>query len=232
MPPEPLEPWRIVVQVFGVAAFFVISLLQRSDLLRITALCIGAMIFYGMVQDQFSVRLSPKYFTVAHAPIESLSDPTLLGITWGFLGSWWGGLFAGVAIALTATLGENPPLTLRQLLLPVGLLLAGTATGTILCGFAGHYNGKICAIVFQGGFGSTIPKEEQLWFFTVACAHMGTYTSSVIATIAVCIWVGWFRRQQGIGVRQQQELLRVGNEAEKMAVGESGSTHIQNLPLC
>ncbi len=193
MSPEPLEFWRIVVQVVGVSAFFVFAFVRKRDLLQIIALCIGAMIIYGMIQDQFSVRMSRKYFTIAHQPIPGLNDPTLLGITWGFLGSWWGGLFAGVAVALTATLGKNPPLKVRQLVLPVGMMLFGMVVGTLLCGFAGYYNGLICEITFRGDFGKAIPIDEQLRFFTVACAHIGTYTSSVVATIAVCVWAAWYR---------------------------------------
>ena len=81
---EPLEPWRIVTQLVAVPLLLGYCLVRRRAHLLLIAACIVATAVYGMVQDQFSVRLAPEYFTVGHPPIEGLHDPTLLGLAWGF----------------------------------------------------------------------------------------------------------------------------------------------------
>ena len=73
---EPLEPWRIVTQLVAVPLLLAYCLARRRTDLLLIAACVVAMAGYGMVQDQFSVRLSREYFTVGHPPIEGLDDPS------------------------------------------------------------------------------------------------------------------------------------------------------------
>jgi hypothetical protein len=60
---EPLEPWRIIAQLVVAPLLLGYCLARRRTDLRIIAVCIVAMAGYGMVQDQFSVRLSREYYT-------------------------------------------------------------------------------------------------------------------------------------------------------------------------
>lgn len=185
---ETLPWWRIYACAAAIFALFVIRHLARTPLLNILCLCIGAEIAYGMVQDQLSVRLAFAYFTRAHPPIPDLTDPTLLGIVWGFMGAWWGGLFLGIATGLTATLGPQPPLTAQQLVRPVLGVLLLQATITLWCGLSTFVNGSITEVQLTGSFAS-VPADEHLWLLTVACGHFGTYTAAIVGGGAACVWI-------------------------------------------
>jgi hypothetical protein len=196
---EPLEPWRIVTQLVAVPLLLCYCLVRkRSDLLIIAA-CIVAMAGYGMVQDQFSVRMSPEYFTVGHPPIEGLHDPTLLGVAWGFLGGWWGGMLMGISLGLTATLGRAPRLTVREVLPGVGWLLLAIAGGTLLAGGSAWYNGGITQVRLGGGFAEAVPAAGHRAFLTVACAHLGTYLTAGAGTAVLCLHAARLRRGKAAG---------------------------------
>jgi hypothetical protein len=141
-----------------------------------------------MAQDQVSARLCPEYFTIGHPPIEGLSDPTLLGISWGFLGGWPGGLLFGIPVALAATLGRLPALTASQLVRPVLAVLAAVALGTGVAGASAWYNADICDIGL-GETWSAVPAPRRRAFFVVACAHFATYLSAALGAVGLCAWI-------------------------------------------
>jgi hypothetical protein len=163
----------------AVTVLFGLAVVRPLPLLRIVAVCVATTIAYGVLQDQVSARLCPEYFTVAHPPIEGLTDPTLVGLAWGFLGSWWGGLMMGGAVGLTATLGSRPVLTARDLPGPLLVAMVAVALGTLIAGGAGFHNGRLANIAVGEPFASRIPPERHLVFFSVACAHFGTYTTAI-----------------------------------------------------
>ena len=68
-------------------------------------LCIGSAICYGIVHDQITARICVEYFIIGHPPVFGTDSPTLLGLGWGVIASWWVGLI----------LGEGPFGTLRRL---------------------------------------------------------------------------------------------------------------------
>lgn len=204
---EPLEPWRIVTQLVAVPLLLGYCLVRRRTDLLIIAMCIAAMAGYGMVQDQFTVRLSREYFTIGHPPIEGLHDPTLLGLAWGLLGGWWGGMLMGMALGLTATLGKKPQLTVREVLPGVGWLLLAVAAGTLLAGLSAWYNGGITEVRLGGGWAGAIPEDRQRAFLTVACAHFGTYLSAAAGTVALCLYSARLRHRKAVPAVAAQELL-------------------------
>lgn len=102
---EPLPLWQIIIPAMAVALVALICLLREMPFLRIVMLGVGGAVVYGILQDQITVRLCPEYFTIAHLPISGISNLSLLGTIWGFLGSWWAGLIAGTALALCAVAG-------------------------------------------------------------------------------------------------------------------------------
>jgi hypothetical protein len=193
---KPLEPWRIVTQLVAVPLLLGYCLLRRRTDLLLIAACITAMAGYGMLQDQISVRLSREYFTVGHPPIEGLHDPTLLGVAWGFLGGWWGGMLMGMSLGLVATRGKAPPLTVREVLPGVGWLLLAVAGGTLLAGVSAWYNGGIAEVRLGGGWATAVPEERHRAFLTVACAHFGTYVTAVVGTLVLCLHIARLRRRE------------------------------------
>lgn len=190
---QELAWWRIIAQGAVVLTGFVLCLIRPYPFLRMVMLCVGAMILYGWIQDQFSVRICAEYFTIGHPTIQGLTDPTFLGLTWGFLGSWWGGFLMGGSVAFTATVGNRPRLTWKDLCTPLIMVLLSIGTITLLTGISVWINGRTVEVTLGGSWARVIPTENQLPFLIVACAHFSTYVMAVVCTIVLCCWIGWKR---------------------------------------
>lgn len=193
---EPLEPWRIITQLVVVPLLVIYCWVRQRTEYRVIPVCIVAMIFYGVLQDQVSVRLSREYFTVAHPPIEGLEDPTVLGLAWGFLGSWWGGMLLGIALGAAATWGKKPPLTLRELLPGIVCLMLVIFAATLLTGMSAYQNGRILGVHLGDDWAQIITKENQLLLFVVGCAHFATYVSSILGSVVLCFWAVHLRTRK------------------------------------
>jgi hypothetical protein len=144
-----------------------------------------------MLQDQISARLCPEYFTVFHPPIRALTDPTLLGISWGFLGAWWGGIILGLCVGFTATLGSRPKLSPRELVCPLAVLVCVVAIVAALTGFTVWHHSKLLGVSLAGA--ALVPPEHHLGLLTVACYHFAAYASATIGGVVLCVWV-WRER--------------------------------------
>src|SRR5215475_11603305 len=90
----------------------------------IILLCILSAIVYGIFHDQITARICVEYFTIGHPPIFNTESPTLLGIGWGIVATWWVGLMLGFPLACAARLGCSRALTARELVKPIAMLLA------------------------------------------------------------------------------------------------------------
>ena len=70
--------------------------------IAIVALCIGSAVAYGILHDQVTARVCVEYFTIGHPPVFSAVSPTMLGIGWGIIATWWVGLLLGIPLAVAA----------------------------------------------------------------------------------------------------------------------------------
>src|ERR1700752_554669 len=86
---------------------------------KIVFFCMLAAVGYGIVHDQFTARVCVEYFTIGHPPIVNTDSPTLLGLGWGVLATWWVGLFLGIPLAVAARVGNRAKLSSGQLVRPV-----------------------------------------------------------------------------------------------------------------
>lgn len=199
MPPEPLPLWRIAAPILVFLVLLWLGHLPKRPLLAILLHCCLAVIAYAMLQDQFSVRLSKEYFTLGHAPIAGLDNPTLLGLAWGFLGGFPGGIVLGIPLALAATLGPWPHVEPNELNRALGCLVAGVALASLIAGVSAWYNAGVVNIVVGEPWTSWIALERQRNFFIVACAHFGTYLGGLSGGLLLVAWVSYRRR-----IKQQQ----------------------------
>jgi hypothetical protein len=200
MPPEALPLWRIVAPILVFLVLFGLGRTPQRPLLAILLRCCLAVIAYAMLQDQFSVRLSKEYFTLGHAPIEGLDNPTLLGLAWGFLGGFPGGIVLGIPIALAATLGPWPRLEGDELALPLGCLVAGVGLASLIAGLSAWYNAGVVNIAVGEPWASWIALERQRNFFIVACAHFGTYLGGISGGLLLTAWVVLRRRSKHLQI--------------------------------
>ena len=104
------------------------------EALKIAVTCVIAAVLYGIVHDQFTARICIEYFTIFHPPIFHTQSPTLLGIGWGIVATWWVGVFFAslIGAACISRFARRKSLfeTVRGLLVFVvfGVLLAPILT--------------------------------------------------------------------------------------------------------
>lgn len=161
--------------------------------LRIILLCVLAAVVYGVAHDQITARVCVEYFTVAHPDIFGTTDPTLLGLGWGVIATWWVGLLLGVPLAVAARADSRHKREPSSLLRPVACLLATMAACAAVAGVIGWALGSTGAVYLLEPFASGIPKERHAAFLGVACAHGASYLVGAVGGIAVIAVVGLSR---------------------------------------
>ncbi len=191
----PLGWHQIVLPIVMCVLLAIVAV--RLPRYRFALLGLVAMVGYAILQDQISARLCPEYFTVLHPPITGLTDPTLLGICWGFLGGWWGGIVLGYIAGLLATLGPRPPLAPRELVRPLAVLVVVIATVTALTGVSVWRHAEMMGVSLEPGMASVVPPERHRGLLVVACYHLVAYASATISGVVLCAWVWSERRRRG-----------------------------------
>jgi hypothetical protein len=176
-------------------AILVVVCWVRTDV-RFRAMLLGVVMLasFGMTMDQFSARLCPEYFTVLHSPIPHLTDPTLLGLAWGYLGSWWGGALMGYVMGIVATAGTtHPPLALRPLAGPMLTVVALTSAATLITGLSVARHTEMMEVTFADWLDRAVPRERQRNAFIVANYHLAANAAAIVASVAMSIRVGLMR---------------------------------------
>jgi hypothetical protein len=165
------------------------------ETMKIIFLCILSAVLYGVLHDQVTARVCIEYFTIGHAPTFATHSPTLLGIGWGILATWWFGLFFGVVAALASQLGSWPKLRAVGLLRPVCGLILVTALASLLAGITGYFLARVGRVWLVEPFASKVPVSKHALFLADFWAHAATYGVGFLGGIAICGWVVLRRRQ-------------------------------------
>jgi hypothetical protein len=157
--------------------------------IRIVAICILAAIAYGIVHDQITARICVEYFTIGHPPIFGTDDPTLLGIGWGIVATWWVGLILGVMLAIAARVGSRPKRSAASLVRPIGRLLLEMAVGAIVAGLVGYAAARMGVVYLVGRLAEDVPAEHHAAFLGDAWAHAASYLGGFVGSGFHCIRV-------------------------------------------
>jgi len=137
------------------ASVFSFASLDALEYAKICALATGGAITYGILNDQVTARLSPEYFSKGFhfvmrdrwkGPVmgrckrvlENTQSPTVVGIVWGTVATWWMGALLSVPVMLSARAGSWPQLGAKDLLLPTGVALAGMGAASLIAGVRGY----------------------------------------------------------------------------------------------
>jgi hypothetical protein len=96
-------------------------------------------IIYGIIHDQVTARICVEYFTIGHARLIDSDSPTVLGLFWGVVATWWVGLPVGIGLAIAARAGRRPKLTCAQLIRPISILLCCMFGVAIVAGLIGYF---------------------------------------------------------------------------------------------
>jgi hypothetical protein len=167
------------------------------EFLKIIALSITAAIAYGIVHDQITARICVEYFTIGHPPVFETDSPTLLGLGWGVIATWWAGAMIGVPFAIAARAGRSRPQKCwRDLVKPVIALLASMAVIAAMSGVVAYLlarSGKIWLLEPQA---SQIAVDRHALFLADGGTHLASYTAGFIGGLILSIWTWRNRRTQ------------------------------------
>ena len=163
--------------------------------LAIVALCVLFAVGYGVIHDQITARVCVEYFTIGHAPIFGTDDPTLLGLGWGVLATWWVGVMLGVPLAVVARAGSWPKRSAASLLRPLLILMIVSATCALFAGFAGWLLARNGAVTLPEPLAGRVPPEKHVAFLADAFAHSASYLAGFLGGGIVMLRV-WFDRRR------------------------------------
>ena len=156
--------------------------------LKIVCFCICVAVAYGIVHDQFTARICLEYFTIGHPPLVPTEDPTLLGIGWGFIATWWAGLLLGVPAACAARAGRLPLKTVRDLIFPVCWLLLAMAASAVAAGVVGWLLAERGFVRLPEPIATAVPDSMHCRFIADLWAHNASYFVGFFgAIVVICI---------------------------------------------
>jgi hypothetical protein len=161
---------------------------------RIIALCVVAAIVYGVIHDQITARLCVEYFTVGHPPLFGTHDPTLLGLGWGIIATWWVGLILGIALAFAARFGRRPRRSVDSLVRPVVQLMLALGALAACAGALGWVLASAGAVFLLEPMASNVPREKHTAYLADLWAHSASYLFGIVGGLAVCLRVWESRR--------------------------------------
>ena len=166
---------------------------------KIVLLGLCAAVGYGIVHDQITARICVEYFTVGHPRIIDSESPTLLGLVWGVVATWWVGLPLGVLLALAARAGPWPQLEADDLRSSVLILLGVMAICAALAGFVGYQFAIAQQIGFPSIWATGVSPEKQPAFIADWWAHNASYDVGILGGAIVCVITWWRRRRRARG---------------------------------
>jgi hypothetical protein len=161
--------------------------------LKIVLLSVLAAVVYGILHDQVTARICVEYFTVGHARLIESESPTVLGLFWGVVATWWVGLPLGVGLAFFARIGSRPKLGAGELLRPLVRLLAVMYGIAILAGLIGYFGGKAGKFWVLEPIAGRIAPGQHVPFLICAWAHGAAYLAGFFGGIT--LWILTWRRR-------------------------------------
>ncbi len=163
--------------------------------LGIVVMCVVAAVCYGIVHDQVTARVCVEYFTIGHPPVFNTNDPTLLGIGWGIIATWWVGLILGVPLAYFARMGSRPKRSVRYLMKPIACLLAVMAVCALTAGILGWLLARNGVVTLTGPIANQLPHDRHSVFLADWWAHSASYGVGLFGGIVTMALV-WHSRQR------------------------------------
>jgi hypothetical protein len=163
------------------------------QIVLIVLLSIVSAMVYGIIHDQITARICVEYFTIGHPPVFGIDSPTLLGLGWGVIATWWVGLILGVPLALVSRLGTRPKRTAASLVCPIGVLLLVMAVSAALAGCIGRLLAGNGMVWLDEPMASMVPKEKHVAFLVDLWTHLASYLVGFVGGIVLMIWV-WISR--------------------------------------
>lgn len=186
------------------------------EFVRIVWLSIAAAVGYGILHDQVTARVCVEYFTIGHLDLFGTDDPTLLGLGWGIVATWWVGLILGVALGIAARAGKRARLKWRELVRPITQLMLVAGCAALLAGLYGYLLTTRVNPASVNVFAEhlmpellDLPVARRGLFVTDAFAHNASYGIGFLGGILLCI-LTWRRRGRMSAAYAKREMLSSG----------------------
>lgn len=172
---------------------------ELGAITRIVLLCIAVAVAYGVAHDQVTARVCIEYFTEFHPPVVASKSPTVQGMVWGVIATWWVGALLGFPLALAAHLGTWPRRAASELRRPLLNLMFSNAALALLVGIAGYL---IAPHVFNIAPESL---DAQRWprFLAVWGAHNASYLAGSCGGIMLILFTLRGRRNEHRRLRRE-----------------------------
>lgn len=156
----------------------------------IIGLAIFASVTYGIVHDQVTARICVEYFTIGHISVfGGIQDPTLLGLVWGVLATWWVGLMLGIPLAFVSQAGSMIRKSARELIIPLATLMAGSGCLAALAGIVGYVLALKGAVFLVEPLASRVPADRHVAFLTDLWIHNASYAGGFLGGAVLMVWV-------------------------------------------
>lgn len=173
------------------------------EALKIIGLSVVAAIVYGVVHDQVTARVCIEYFTIGHPPVFETESPTLLGLGWGIIATWWVGLLLGAPLAFAAIRGPRPRRSAGSLVKPIGVLLAFMGATALVAGVIGFAVAGAGWVFLLEPLASRVPADRHAAFIADLWAHSASYLAGLVGGIILINRVWRSRRARPYDPAQQ-----------------------------
>lgn len=161
--------------------------------IEIVLLAIAASVVYGIVHDMVTAHVCLEYFTVAHPRLFASDIPAMHALAWGVIATWWMGALLGIPLAIASQVGRaSPPLGWRELVRPIGVLLAIAGGAAMLAGIIGFAAAEILPL--HPTWLDGIPEDRNSRFFFCLAAHNVSYAVCGLGGLMLVMWT-WKERQ-------------------------------------
>ena len=164
----------------------------------IMLLSVAAAIVYGIIHDQITARVCVEYFTVYHRPVFPTDDPTLLGLGWGIIATWWVGFILSIPLTLAARAGRRPKRRVLSLIKPIAILLLFMGGCALMAGVAGFAAATSGGVTLAEPWAEKIPPHKHAAFIADLWAHTVSYLVGTAGGVVLCLQV-WRAREYGFG---------------------------------
>lgn len=155
--------------------------------LKIVGACIFCACLYGVILDQITARICLAYFTEFHPNIGLPHDPTIVGMAWGLIATWWVGAALGGLLALACLAGPRPKLNLLYLCKRLIYLFIACAAGALIFGCIGYKIGMPLSPYAFPDSGNW-PWEERSRFMADLFAHNASYFIAFVGGVLLILF--------------------------------------------
>ena len=145
-------------------------------------MCVGSGALRHRSRSIHTARICVEYFTIFHPPLFATQSPTLLGIGWGIVATWWAGAIVGLLLLIAARFGSRPQLPAKAFVPLVLRLMGGMSICALVFGAIGYFWAPMPSDVQE-----VLPVELHRRFLADWWAYNASYSSGTSEPVRLLI---------------------------------------------